>query len=251
MTTPVTRDSVMAQSIPGGWTERELEFQGHRWRIHLATEPDKFLDHYTEDPAAPAELRDPYWARLWPVSEQFADYLLRAELPSTEAPSTKSIFEIGCGLGLPGLALLARGQRVVFTDYVPLAVRSAVENAMRNGFAAEGRVVDWHHPPRESWPFVVGSDLVYDRNLHRPLLDFLWAVQPTGGQCWLADPGRSIGREFIATALSQGFEIILRDFQGNRAQPAPVGTFQVIEVHSLAVRQIETGHSLLKADRQP
>ncbi len=192
----------------------------------MASDPDKFLDFYTEDPAAPPELRDPYWARLWPVSEQFADYLLRVDLPDGEP-----VLEIGCGLGLTGLALLARARQVVFSDYVPLAVQAALENARRNGFAAEGQVLNWFAPPDESWSFVVGSDLVYDRNLHLPLLNFLSHIQPPGGVCWLADPGRSIGREFMATARAHGFQIVLRNQLQQVSHPAPVGTFQVIEVH--------------------
>lgn len=218
--------SVTEYAIPGGWSQRELQIAGHRFSIVLASDPDKFLDHLTEDAAAPQELRDPYWSRLWPVSETFAAYLLKRDLPEGSP-----VVEIGCGLGLTGLALLARGRSVVFSDYVPLAIQAALENAQRNGFVAEGRLVDWWKPPQECWPFVVGSDLAYDRTLHVPMLKMLQHVLPVGGQCWLADPGRTVTRELLAKAPDFSLSVVLRDEKGGVSEFAPLGTFQVIELH--------------------
>lgn len=221
--------SVTELAIPGGWSERELQIEGHRLSIVLASDPDKFLDHLTDEASAPPELRDPYWSRLWPVSEQFAAYLLKHELPEGSP-----VVEIGCGLGLTGLALLARGRKVVFSDYVPLAIQAALENAERNGFVAEGRVIDWLQPPQESWPFIVGSDLAYDRTLHAPMLKMLQRLLPVGGQCWLSDPGRTVTKEFVAKAPDYSLRVTLRNEHGKQSEFARLGTFQVIELQRFA-----------------
>ena len=46
----------------------------------------------------------------------------------------RRIVEVGCGLGLPGIAALACGLRVTFTDYDATALRFAADNARANGF---------------------------------------------------------------------------------------------------------------------
>jgi predicted nicotinamide N-methyase len=218
--------SVTERPIPGGWSERQISVAGRCFHIVLATDPDKFLDDYTEDPSAPRELRDPYWARLWPVSEEFAAYL--SEQPIADGTR---VLEIGCGLGLTGLALLARGCHLTFSDYVPLAVEAALENSRRNGFVGVGRIMDWHEThAEEKWPLVVGSDLVYDRTLHRPLLNFLGQILEPEGECWLADPGRSISLEFLLTADDCGMHVSLRDRQGRPTTDSDLGRFQVIVV---------------------
>src|SRR5229473_714456 len=53
----------------------------------------------------------PYWADLWPASRMLA----KAILHETWTPGTEAL-EIGCGLGLPGVAALSKGLRVVFSD---------------------------------------------------------------------------------------------------------------------------------------
>ena len=60
--------------------------------------------------------------------------------------------EIGCGLGLPGIAALSKGLRVTFSDYDPLALRFAADNARANGFT-DFKVLqlDWRHPPADAF----------------------------------------------------------------------------------------------------
>src|SRR5438270_4387683 len=75
-------------------------------------DPDVMLD----DPTVLAwNRRDdymPYWAYLWPGA------FLLAEAVAAEPWEAGTLgLEIGCGLGLAGLAGLSRGLRVTFTDY--------------------------------------------------------------------------------------------------------------------------------------
>src|SRR5262245_4457891 len=81
-------------------------------RTFLIRRPDR-SDHLLDDPAVrEAFLTDeymPYWADLWPSARMLAKMVLREPWP----PGLTAL-EVGCGLGLPGLAALARGLRVVF-----------------------------------------------------------------------------------------------------------------------------------------
>src|SRR5207244_3110406 len=71
----------------------------------------------------------PFWADLWPASRMLAKAVLRQ--PWT--PGLTAL-ELGCGLGLPGVAALARGLRVIFSDRDRTALRFAGSNAALNGY---------------------------------------------------------------------------------------------------------------------
>src|SRR5262249_8287795 len=66
----------------------------------------------------------PFWADLWPASRMLAKAILRE--PLSEG---RSALELGCGLGLPGVAALARGLHVIFSDFDRTALRFAGHNA--------------------------------------------------------------------------------------------------------------------------
>jgi hypothetical protein len=110
--------------------------------------------------------------------------------------------ELGCGSGLVGLACLAAGLEVTFSDYVPFTVELALENAARNGFAnARGLVLDWRQPHDRQWPLIVAADVTYDRTNIAPLLDVLekmlavWRRRPrtSGGIRRPSAPARLVG----------------------------------------------------------
>src|SRR5512145_2718169 len=117
--------SLAELEIPGGWSERTVVVGPHDFKLLLPAEPDAFLEHL-EDLATTGEphLADPYWAKLWPAAINLAATLVRRPFP----PGTR-VLELGCGSGLVGLAALASGCDVTFSDYVPKAVELALENA--------------------------------------------------------------------------------------------------------------------------
>src|SRR5438270_8931338 len=67
--------------------------------IERPTESDRLLDHPAVRSAFPADEYLPFWADLWPASRMLAKAIVQEKwTPGTEA------LEIGCGLGLPGIA---------------------------------------------------------------------------------------------------------------------------------------------------
>jgi SAM-dependent methyltransferase len=71
--------------------------------------------------------RLPYWAELWPSSIELARYCLKER-----GVCSRRILEIGCGLGLAGVAAARAGAHVIFTDYEPDALKFARYNALKN-----------------------------------------------------------------------------------------------------------------------
>lgn len=140
----------------------------------------------------------PYWAQLWPSAIALARAVGRRELGG------RSVLELGCGLGLPGLAAAAGGARVTLTDWAPEAVVAARDNATRNGVALEAFVCDWRAPEalvaRAPWDLVLLADVLYEERNVAPLLDLLPRL---GREVLLADPARATAAPFLAAAAER------------------------------------------------
>jgi SAM-dependent methyltransferase len=233
--------SIAELPIPGGWTEREVAVGPRTFRLLTPADPDELLNHLVEplDTSQP-HLADPYWAKLWPAAAFLAEAVWRSKGQKTEdreqrtednrksqIPNPKSCLELGCGSGLVGLAALAAGWDVTFSDYVPQAVELALENAARNGLpAARGLVFDWRLPTSERFPFIVASDVTYDRTNIQPLLTTLEAMLAPGGEAWLGDAGRGPAADFLRTALDRGWSISLFDEHDRPAIAPALGRCQ-------------------------
>ena len=199
---PAKTSSLAQTPIPGGWMEDRIVIGGHAFDLLRPSQPEAFLELLEERDGADAE-QDPYWGELWPTSNLMATFVLGETWP----PGTPAL-ELGCGLGLVGLAGLKAGLDVTFSDLHDSAVRTAVENAGRNGFRSVlGRVLDWRHPTDGSWPLILASDVLYERQLHSPLLDTLDALLSPDGVCWIGDPLRSSADSFIDGATSRGYRV--------------------------------------------
>ena len=147
--------------------------------------------------------RFPYWAELWPTALAMAQWFCRAEEPIPRGWAC----ELGCGLGLVGIALAKLGWRVEATDFVEDALVFAAHNARLNGVQHNYRVayLDWRNPggePRECW---VGSDIVYEKKNHRYLERILRKLLLPGGRFYLGDPQRKDAADFVARLVAQGY----------------------------------------------
>lgn len=149
--------------------------------------------------------RLPYWAELWTSSVELARWCLESG-----QLAGKRVLELGCGLGLAGIAAARSGASVMLTDYEPDALLFARYNALRNvpllAPQMEFRLMDWRSPG-ELQPFdiILASDIAYERRNFSPLLSLLRRVQPSSAI--FADPDRAMGHEFIAQAVSEGFQV--------------------------------------------
>ena len=204
--------SVTQTPVPGGWSERSLTVAERTFRLVLPAQPDEFLEALAELPVEKQDHHDVYWAQLWQAAPPTAARILQASWP----PGLEAL-EFGCGLGIAGLAALAAGMQVTFSDYVEFAVQTAVENARLNGFAhARGEVIDWRNPPARQWPFLFACDVLYNQQMHEPLVSFIDAVLTADGLCWIGDAGRFHAAKFLHLANSRGFLTHIEDEHGQR-----------------------------------
>jgi predicted nicotinamide N-methyase len=192
-----------------------LWFAGQAIRLVRPAEPDRLLD----DPGVVAwNRRDeymPYWAYLWPAACLLAEAVARATWPERPESGSTVALEIGCGLGLPGLVGVARGLRVVFSDYDPAPLDFVIRSAAENGFDPDRfatRLLDWRTLPDERFPIILGSDVLYEARLVPLVANLLERMLAPGGLGLIASPFRASAHEFPAAAESRGLTC--------RAQPA-------------------------------
>jgi predicted nicotinamide N-methyase len=143
----------------------------------------------------------PYWADLWPAARMLAKVILK----ETWTPGIAAL-EVGCGLGLPGIAALSRGLRVTFSDYDPCALRFAADNARLNGHDDFSLLqLDWRHPPDSlQAPVILASDLIYELRNVVPLVAFVKKVLAPGGICLLTDQDRIPSHALRQTLEEEG-----------------------------------------------
>ena len=90
----------------------------------------------------------------------------------------------------------------------------------------ESRLLDWRTPEPQTFPLILGCDLLYQQSSHQPLLTLLRQMLAPGGVCWLADAGRDITREFWLLAKQQGFPVQLIQADGSPREE-PGSDFQI------------------------
>jgi predicted nicotinamide N-methyase len=161
--------------------------EGRTFVIERPDESDHLLDHPYVRAAFAADEYMPYWADLWPAARMLAKAVLRE--PWADGLHA---LEVGCGLGLPGIAALARGLRVTFSDYDATALHFAARNARLNGFDDFAALqLDWRRPPASlRVPVVLASDLLYELRNVEPLVALIKAVLLPDGVCLLTDQDR-------------------------------------------------------------
>ena len=155
--------------------------------IELPAETDKLFTDPRVRAAFGIDEFLPYWADLWPAARMLAKVIVRESFPAgLEA------LEIGCGLGLPGVAALAKGLRVTFSDCDATALRFAADNARLNGFDNFTTLqMDWRDPPANvQFPLLLASDLIYEMRNVAPLVALIKQLLRPDGECLLTDQDR-------------------------------------------------------------
>jgi ETFB lysine methyltransferase len=189
-----------ASAIPH--VERESVFvDGSTFLIERPARSDKLLD---EPAILEANQRDdymPYWADIWPAARMLAKAILRdARQAERSAPETRrfaasqvEVLDLGCGLGLAGIAALSCGFRVIFSDYDLTALRFAERNARLNGYSNFRTLpLDWRFPPQDlRVPIILAADLIYEMRNIDPLIAFIKRSLLPDGICLLTDPDRT------------------------------------------------------------
>ncbi len=145
---------------------------GRTLRILQISDMETYVDKLAEE-ADPSGVELPFWAKIWPASVIISHYI-----QSLEVRPGKSMLEIGAGVGVSGLFAAAHGFEVVISDINPEALLFTRINILKNALsgAATVREVDFARDRLDKrFDFILGSEILYIEDLHRPLIKFLLA----------------------------------------------------------------------------
>jgi len=189
-----------------GLKENRFAIAGCEFVIYSAGNAEEMLDRLIDagpdDPAYQDE-RIPYWAEVWPSATALSKFVLGAPGMLDGARA----IEIGCGLGLAGVAAMAAGAEVIFTDYEPGALQFVQLNALANLGRMPGTLtMDWRRPAVDGrFDVVLASDVAYEKRSFDPLIRALEALVSPSGIALVAEPGRAIAEGFVDALLERGW----------------------------------------------
>lgn len=225
-----------------------LEVAGREIQLLAPFDPDALLDDPSVEQRYKADNYMPYWPIIWPSGLMLAEMILTGRGPHNPPPNCPPLLppgaevlpdaqrprciDLGCGLGSTGIAAGLRGWHVTFTDYDPEAVEFAGHNALRNGLPpARVRTshMDWRAPLEERFPWVLASDVLYERRLHVLLLGAIKSLLADDGVAWVSDPQRTSAEDFPLAAVEAGFKVTAVNLEGkNFAGGVQPGTLYVL-----------------------
>ncbi len=199
------------------WTvEREADLDA-LWDAMSAEAPPVPDDYDDDDRCWPglaasfeADERLPYWTEIWPSSILLAEWCAA----HAEAIRGKRALDLGCGLGLVGMAAAAHGARVVGVDYELEALRharriAALNTSLLGECAPDFVLMDWRRPAFAAGRFelVLGGDIMYESRFAAPLALFIKRVLAPQGRMLLAEPSRDVFGTFRVAAQNAGLVI--------------------------------------------
>jgi predicted nicotinamide N-methyase len=144
----------------------------------------------------------PYWALVWLGARAIASRV--ASGPSLGATD---ILDVGCGLGLSGLAAAHMGGRVVFSDYAEEALEFSAASCEHNGLADVEIVRCDFTSERLDRRFdtILAADVVYDPACYDALVDFLDEHLAIGGTLLLTESLRADAQRVVKALCARGF----------------------------------------------
>jgi len=184
--------------------EDQLLIAGNLFYVNRVRDCELLLDAITEREFGIDE-RIPYWAELWPSAVALSEYILANQ---SEFKS-KYVLELGCGLGLCGMAAHRAGARIVFSDYDNHALEYTRLNFKRNfKHAAVVKKVDWRNPvTSEKFDIIIAADILYETRWLQPVFETLNKLLPADGVAIIAEPDRTIAKGFFNIIRSAGWPI--------------------------------------------
>ena len=172
-----------------------LEIAGRDWPV-VAVADQSALTAVSDDLE-----HFPFGLMLWDAAP-----VLAAELPR-HIKNGQTMLELGAGVGLAGLVARALGAEVVQTDHSAEALALCARNAEINGLSGVALALadwlSWNSDRR--FDLIVGSDILYDADLHAPVLAVLERSLAPGGRVLLSDPGRSTTPAFVSMLEKAGW----------------------------------------------
>ena len=180
---------------------------GHTFTFDHPVGLEKLFDHPAVRDAYAADEYIPYWADLWPAARMLAEVVLREPWETPPGGKLEAV-ELGCGLGVSGLAALVRGLTVTFSDVDEAAVQLAASNARLNGFHDfETAAVDLRAIPERQFPVLLAADVCYELRLTEAVAEYVTRALAPGGLALITDTDRLSARPLRSLLERAGMNV--------------------------------------------
>lgn len=187
------------------FVNEQYQFGNRVYHILKVGNLDNLVDQVSDDQFNVDE-RLPYWAELWPSAIALSRFIVKN--PGFFA--NRRILELGCGLGLTSMVLMLQ-QPAYFlcSDYEAEALQLTRQNFEGNKISLPHfQILDWRNPQlQETFDIIIASDILYEKRFFQPLLDLFKNSQAPRGRIILAEPNRSIARDFFLSLKERGYQI--------------------------------------------
>ncbi len=186
--------------VHAGTVEAQARLEVPAIELYALADPERSID-------AAALLRErviadpPYWALVWTGARAIA-----AAVPGFQLAGRR-VLDLGCGLGLSGLAALREGAAVTFGDYLDEPLEFVRATLDRLGATAEVRRIDFtRDEPPGAFDCILAADIVYDPSHYAPLAGYLDRGLAAGGTILLTESLRADARVFLEGIAALGYE---------------------------------------------
>lgn len=210
--------------IPGGWRDEPFVIGDRTLHMAVAIDPELLLE--LPETLAEHEVNEyiPYWAWLWPAAFDMAKWLAARKWP----PQCEAL-ELGCGMGLVGIAAAASGLQMTISDYREEAVAVVRSNLARNGLQADVQQIDWRDPSPRRWSVMFLCDVLYEAINHSAIIEYVGGALTADGECWIGDPGRGNATEFLR-AVKDDARLMAATDDGLPLDDVEIGRFTMIRL---------------------
>ena len=125
----------------------------------------------------------PFWVKLWESA-----IVLAYVLDSLPNKKSRSLLELGAGLGLPGLTAASAGFDVTLSDYEEIILdfqRISCAASKLTNVSIEN--IDWFNPPQLGlFDVLVGAEILFREDFFDPLLTMFKSYLKPDGSIYLA-----------------------------------------------------------------
>ncbi|MDG1958685.1 MAG: methyltransferase [Candidatus Binatia bacterium] len=181
---------------------QSLNFGGRDVELAMIPDLEQYLDR--ERLLSDSNYEPPYWSLVWSGAQLFLPGFF-----SRHGMADVDLLDVGCGLGVVGVAAAVAGARVTAIDREVMPLEFLARSCSRNDVEVETHAIELAaFAPERTFDHVIGAELLYERDSFPQLAaDLLDRLRPTG-RLTIVDAHRVDTSGFYESLHARGARIV-------------------------------------------